>query len=301
MAQWKESVFTTADSVHLTYYTKGSGTPMLIIPGGPGYAASYLFSLADSLDKELAHHTKSPLHFTYIIPDLRGTGKSTIAPGDIDRKVNFDKVITDLEELKNKLGFEHWAVTGHSFGGLLAEYYAVTFPASVDHMVLLSSPDPVSYGWSSNIEGNAQIRLTKKELAQLDKLQLLMAKGNKMDSLKLQYDMVMLPAYIFNREQTNNVLAAMKTLAVNMQVFSKMAGDLFTKDKLIAAGLPKLKMPVLIMHGRMDPMGEGAAYENQKLLPEASLRLLGNTGHFCWIENSFATGLILYNFFMGRL
>lgn len=296
-AQWKEETYLTDDSVRITYYIKGTGAPMLIIPGGPGYDASYLLSLADTLAKELPsyHYKREPLQFTYIIPDLRGTGKSKIAAGDIERKVNFKNVITDLEQLRNKLGYQHWAVTGHSFGGLLAQYYSCLFPEAIDHMVLLSTPD-LNWKWSSTIDLHKILRLTSVELALLDTLQSKMKKGGNIDSLKLAYDRVMLPVYIFQRADTLKIMEILKEVTINMAVFNKMVAELYGNYKFITVNLPAIKMPVMILHGRMDPMGEGVAYENQKLIPHAIISF-SNNGHFLWVENSYQVGNAFNAFF----
>ena len=299
-AQRTASACISNDSVRITYYTQGSGEPILLIPGGPGYGASCLFSLADSLDKVLSRFHDHPLHFTYIIPDLRGTGKSTIPTKDIGRKVNFEHIITDLEAIRQQLGFAHWTVLGHSFGGFLAEYYAGKFPSVIDHLILLSSPDPVSWGWAINIPSHAEMRLPPSSSSLLDSIQAMMKPGNNEDSLKSVYDRIMLPIYVFRAEDTLKLMAAMKNMAVNMQVFRSLSEDFYSAKKTILNNISQYINPVLILHGRMDPMGEGVAYENQKILPSASLQFLGNAGHFLWIENAFSTANLIRFFFFQK-
>jgi proline iminopeptidase len=43
------------------------------------------------------------------------------------------------EALREELGFERWTVLGHSFGGHVALEYALRYPASVSHLVLLDT------------------------------------------------------------------------------------------------------------------------------------------------------------------
>ncbi len=45
----------------------------------------------------------------------------------------------DADALRQRLGFERWAVLGHSFGGHVALEYALRYPASASHLVLLDT------------------------------------------------------------------------------------------------------------------------------------------------------------------
>ena len=41
--------------------------------------------------------------------------------------------------LRERLGFRRWAVLGHSFGGHVALEYALRYPGSLSHLVLLDT------------------------------------------------------------------------------------------------------------------------------------------------------------------
>jgi hypothetical protein len=88
--------------VHLFVDVVGHGYPLLLMHGGPR---------AD-------HWTMVPFRrladrFTLIFYDHRCNGRSVGAPVS---SMTFENLTADAEALRQKLGFERWAVLGHSFG-----------------------------------------------------------------------------------------------------------------------------------------------------------------------------------------
>jgi proline iminopeptidase len=74
--------------------------------------------------------------FTVILYDHRCNGRSVGAPVS---SMTWENLTADADALRQKLGFERWAVLGHSFGGHVALEYALRYPASVSHLVLLNT------------------------------------------------------------------------------------------------------------------------------------------------------------------
>ena len=110
--------------VSLFVKVMGHGYPLLLMHGGPGLDHTTLESLEPLSDR-----------FTLIFYDHRCNGRST---GAVDT-MTFDNLTADAEALRQTFGFEEWAVAGHSFGGNVALEYALRYPASVSHLILLDS------------------------------------------------------------------------------------------------------------------------------------------------------------------
>ena len=53
--------------------------------------------------------------------------------------MTWENLTADADALRQKLGFETWAVLGHSFGGHVALEYALRYPDSLSHLVLLDT------------------------------------------------------------------------------------------------------------------------------------------------------------------
>jgi len=103
----------------------GHGPPLLLMHGGPG---------AD-------HWTMQPFRqlsdrFTLVFYDHRCNGRSTGAPVE---SMTFENLVADADALREALGFERWAVLGHSFGGHVALEYALRYPDQVSQLVLLDT------------------------------------------------------------------------------------------------------------------------------------------------------------------
>jgi pimeloyl-ACP methyl ester carboxylesterase len=74
--------------------------------------------------------------FTLVFYDHRCNGRSTGAPVST---MTWENLSADADALRERLGFERWAVLGHSFGGHVALEYALRYPDSLSHLVLLDT------------------------------------------------------------------------------------------------------------------------------------------------------------------
>ena len=53
--------------------------------------------------------------------------------------LTWENLTADADALREQLGFEKWAVLGHSFGGNVALEYALRYPDRVSHLILLDT------------------------------------------------------------------------------------------------------------------------------------------------------------------
>jgi proline iminopeptidase len=53
--------------------------------------------------------------------------------------MTWENLTTDADALRQELGFEKWAVLGHSFGGNVALEYALRYPQSISRLVLMDT------------------------------------------------------------------------------------------------------------------------------------------------------------------
>src|SRR5215203_3578474 len=103
----------------------GRGHPLLLMHGGPG---------AD-------HYTMLPFRrckdrFTLVFYDHRCNGRST---GPDVSSMTWENLTADADALREHLGFDRWAVLGHSFGGHVALEYALRYPRQVSRLVLVDT------------------------------------------------------------------------------------------------------------------------------------------------------------------
>ncbi|HSG49244.1 MAG TPA: alpha/beta fold hydrolase, partial [Longimicrobiales bacterium] len=115
----------------------GSGSPVLVIHGGPVMEHGYLLPWLEPLARERE----------LIFFDQRLSGRSA---GVVDSaSVRLDTLVADMEGIRQALGLERWDLLAHSWGGLLAQRYAVLHPERVASMVLVSPMAPSAALWQA--------------------------------------------------------------------------------------------------------------------------------------------------------
>src|SRR3954452_20101236 len=104
--------------------------PLIVLHGGPGAAHDYLIALTD-----LARTGRPVIHY-----DQLGNGRSTHLP---DRGADFwtvDLFVRELHNLVDALGVrERHHILGQSWGGFLAQEYALTQPRGLRSLVLANT------------------------------------------------------------------------------------------------------------------------------------------------------------------
>ena len=105
----------------------GSGTPIVVLHGGPDFNHNYLLPELDDLANT----------FRLIYYDQRGRGKSSANVSADD--VTIESEVDDLERLREHFGLDELSLLGHSWGGLLAMEYATRHPDRVSHLTLMNS------------------------------------------------------------------------------------------------------------------------------------------------------------------
>ncbi|MCP4643232.1 MAG: alpha/beta fold hydrolase [bacterium] len=121
---WKEHVDIGACKLYCEQ--EGEGTPLVLIHGGPG-GTHHVFHPALSCLKDSAR---------LIYYDQRGCGASDYKKGE---GYTIEQSVDDLDKLREALGIDEWVVLGHSFGGTVAQCYALKHPDRVLGLVLVTS------------------------------------------------------------------------------------------------------------------------------------------------------------------
>ena len=103
----------------------GQGYPLVLMHGGPGLDHTTLLPLRACADQ-----------LTLVFYDHRCNGRSVGADVTTMTWVN---LTADADCLRQALGFEKWAVLGHSFGGNVALEYALRYPHSLSHLILMDT------------------------------------------------------------------------------------------------------------------------------------------------------------------
>ena len=120
--------------VDIAYTEVGQGVPLICLHGGMGIDGGVL-RVPGILDL-----AKGGVRV--LIPDQRGHGRSSRPPV---ASLTHATWASDVRGLAKQLGLSRFALLGHSYGGFIALEYAVRWPNSVTHLVLVAtSAGPVS-------------------------------------------------------------------------------------------------------------------------------------------------------------
>src|SRR5919197_1279568 len=122
-----------AEGTELYYRSVGSGTPLIMVHGGPGLGHYYLRPGMDALADR----------FRLVYYDQRGTGRTEV--GDPDR-ITLGGGVEDLLAVIDGLGIERASLVGHSFGADLAALFASRHPTRVGSLVLANPGPPFEPG-----------------------------------------------------------------------------------------------------------------------------------------------------------
>ena len=254
------------------YRVFGEGNPILIIGGGPGDNSDRYLSLCELLSQ----------HFQCILVDQRGSGKSMPAVVD-STTISIGLTLQDFEAVRKHLGFESWTVLGFSYGGLLASLYAQNNPKPVSHLICLNSMG-LSLGVFAHFSDNINSKLLPSDLELSEYWS---------DSTRLAQDphhalveriRAMMPGYFYDRKKSLLVSEPMKDSDFNFEMGDWIWKDIIKSYSGISEKGSKFDKPVLILHGRQDPLGESVPqflngyYKNSKLI------FIEKCGHYSWIE-----------------
>lgn len=264
-----EGFANNADGSQTYFKTFGSGAPILIINGGPGMNSNGFEAMAKTLSKN--HQA--------IIYDQRGTGKSLLKVLDTST-VNMKEMAADIETLRKHLKIGKWSVLGHSFGGMLASYYATLHPECIDKLILSSSGgiDLKLLNGPNLIESH----LSKSEKDSLNYWNDKIEKGDTSHKARLGRGRAMAPAYVFNRKFIP--IIAERLTQSNMVINGLVWNDLQKIKFDCKNQLKSFKTPVLIIQGKQDVISNEIGELALHTFPNAKLILLENCKHYGWLD-----------------
>ena len=281
--------YAQVNGAKLWYESEGEGEPLLLVAGGPGDTHSEFHPFFSNLASQ----------FRVIYFDALGVGKSD--RGKSNREYTFAREVDDLEGLRQALGLAQMDLLGHSFGGMVAQAYALKYPQFVKRLILADTFHSGKMWQANNDSVNHEIRNQFPEL--WDELARVRKKGFRSNSSE-QLDIYRkLPPGLFYFYDA----AKYKLLpedAGNDQVYYTIAGEDadFTIGGDIARldfrrELQKLKMPILVLAGRFDRVSlPRYAAEYKRYAPNARFVMLEQSGHFPFVEEPEATLSALRDF-----
>ena len=122
-----EQGYVDANGVLIYYEAFGHGSPLVIVHGGPGASHDYFLPYLAPLAR----------NHQLIFIDERGSGKSQKL--DDPAGYTVEAMVEDLEAVRKDLGLGRIALFGHSYGGVLAQAYALKYQQNLSSLILCST------------------------------------------------------------------------------------------------------------------------------------------------------------------
>lgn len=242
----------------------GGGPPAVVLHGGPGAHHDYLLPGFDALagGGELIYY------------DQRGGGRSPVSR---DTPVGWCEQVADLEELRRQWGLETLRIVGYSWGGLLAELYAVEHPDRVARLALVS-PAPA---WKE-MRLEFERRFEKRNLApalQRERAELRasdLRDRSPSEYAQRRFELSVAP-YFYDPRRARELTPFRITARTQQEVWSSLG------DYDLRPALARLRVPALVLQGKQDLIPLESSETVARLL-QGELQLLERCGHVPYVE-----------------
>lgn len=266
-----EDYSTNTDNTKTYYKIFGEGQPILIINGGPGMNCNGFESVAKRLASK---------NYQTILYDQRGTGKSKLSKLN-NQTITMKLMAEDIESLRKHLKIKKWIILGHSFGGMLASYYASLYPQNIEKMIL-SASGGIDLGLRAYAGQSIQNNLSKIERDSLEYYNSKIEKGDTTKTTRLGRGRALAPAYLFNKKHVSTL--AERLTQGNATINNLVWEDLQKIKFDCKPQLKNFKQPVLIIQGKQDVITAETAEIAHKTLTNSKIILMDSCGHYGWLD-----------------
>ncbi|MEU6017676.1 alpha/beta hydrolase [Streptomyces sp. NPDC047515] len=259
------------DGTTLAYHVYGNGAPVVCLPGGPMQASQYLGELGG-----LSAHRQ------LVMLDLRGTGESAI-PED-SASCRCDRLVDDVDALREHLGLETMDLIGHSAGANLAALYVGRHPERVGKLALITP--------STRAVGVAITGDIRRETARLrqdqpwfgpafEALEAIVAGQATDDRWR-----AVAPFFYGRWDEASRAHQAAEDEQKNAEAAAVFGAEGAFDPDATRAALARFAAPVLLLAGEVDlgaPPRVMAEFAG--LFPDAEFVVQPGAGHFPWLDD----------------
>src|SRR5664279_2398810 len=279
-----EEGFVDANGVMIYYEAFGKGDPLLIVHGGPGathdYFLPYLLPLARTN--------------RLIFIDERGSGRSQKIENVSDYTV--ENMVEDVEAVRKELNLGRISLLGHSYGGVLAQAYALKYQENLSHLILCSTFHSTSKmnGVFKNILG----KMTPELRTRIEKMEKegLFGHGKEYEKNRYTTDYMIaawgdgyFPYLYQNHPDPNYDPIANGNTAWDL--YREMWGsngefviDGNLKSVEYTDKLSAIKVPTLITAGDNDECDPSLSKEMNSKIPGSKLVIFPKSGHMTFVD-----------------
>ena len=278
--------FVDAHGVMIYYVTLGRGQPLVIVHGGPGASHDYF----------LPYLLPMARHNRVVFIDERGSGRSEKL--DDPAGYTVENMVEDVEAVRQALDLGKISLLGHSYGGALAEAYALKYQKNLTHLILGST-------WSSTVALNQILAQMKERMSaelreRINKMEAEGLFGHGLDFQKNRYTNDYMEAawgegyfpYVYhNRPDPNYDPVAGGN--ISWDLYREMWGshgeyvvDGNLKSVEYTDRLAGITVPTLILVGDHDECDPSLSQAMHAKIAGSKMVVLPNAGHMTFVDQT---------------
>jgi proline iminopeptidase len=270
---------------------QGSGTPLLVLSGGPGDSCSYMKAAVQSLLEVRSA----------VLLDQRGTGRSELTNLWAEA-LQLPVLLEDLEAVRLQLGVSQLEVLGHSWGANLGLLYAAFYPNSVSKLLAIA-PGPINSGFNKVAQSNYLKGFSAIDAINLAELRVQRQSALESGDLKT---LQQLHQKTVTRYWVRNAIYDNQTRDAFIQTFDakdsqplvhRFVWQNINWDEL-EPKLAEITAQICVIYGYQDFEPITQAYRIKELVPQAQLEFINNCGHVPWLEQPKVFSELLQRFFI---
>ena len=269
----------------LIYYVAfGDGSPLVVVHGGPG--ANHDYFLPWLLPLARAHRL--------IFIDERGSGRSQRLQDASLYTV--EAMVEDVEDLRVALNLGKISLLGHSYGGVLAQAYALKYQQNLTRLIL-DSTFP-STRQMNEVLAREKAQMPPAKLARLNQLEQagLFGKGEAWEHGRYPAEYATLawgPGYFpfLYGARPDSTYDPATGAPTNWELYRAMWGehgefviDGNLKSVEYVDRLPSIHVPTLILAGDHDECDPSLSREMHEKIAGSQLVILPNSGHMNFVD-----------------
>lgn len=263
--------FSAYDGTELAYHVSGDGRPLVCLPGGPTDSV-YL--------GDLGRLTRQR---SLVRLDLRGTGRSA-TPQDAS-SYRCDRLVDDVEALREHLALERMDLLAHCAGANLAALYVGRHPERVDRLALIT-PSVRAVGLTITGELRRETALLRRNepwfpeaFAALEAI--LAGRGAAADRQAIAP---------FSYGRWDAAAQAHHTAgeeAQNEEIMAAFGAEGAFDPAATRVALARFAQPVLLLAGEVDTGAPPRTMEEfAGLFPRTELVVQPGAGHYPWLDDA---------------
>jgi|SRR5699024_8846618 len=264
------NMFANINDTKIYYDVEGAGVeikndeiitkePCFVLHGGPG--SNHL-----SFKGNLTALTK---YFQLIYVDNRGSGFSAKSDKEL---YTIEQNVEDIEELRKTLGLEKVSLLGHSYGGMVALKYAVTYPEHTKSLILITTSPHGSF-----IQ-DAQVELRNRGTKEQNEISEYLWSGSfENEEQHISFQKLLAPLYSLNYRPENADKPRKGDFSFDAL---NMGFGGFLKEYDVTEDITTLDIPALVIganHDWITPVKH--SYWIHELMKNSDLVILENSSH----------------------